>query len=216
MRNHTAAARLAAGIVVLGTASCGKPITVDCGSGGRCQHVADIVVRSPERALALPDLRRATAPTETRVWSIHWVAGSGTLTRFTRSPSGPVVAERYEWWPRSAPRAKGATPCASTPATEGHVAACRTAGVSPPYAGNILHVLEARGLRRHPGGAIPTRPRTPPPCAERFCFEPEVLIVEIREGRHYRTYGYTVPVPADSSSSAIWMLSLQLSIPPFP
>lgn len=94
------------------------------------------------------------------------------------------------------------------------VEACRLADPQQPYAGNVLHNLEAHGLRTHAGGELPTSPFATPRCQKGYCVEPSVLLIEVGDSARYRTYGYTLP-PAGSAGEGIWLIDLMLSIPPF-
>jgi hypothetical protein len=165
---------------------------VECGPGGRCTAAADSVLTD-------------TSLWEVRFWQVDWPRRAGRLTRFVTAPPGVVSAERFEWWRAgdssvAKRHAADGGPYCEGPRAAGHgVEACRVGASVPPYAGNILRTIEAQGLREHPGGALPVFADTTPDCADHVCLGPAALIVELRDGGRYRTYGYTLRLELDSA-----------------
>lgn len=191
---------------------------VECSPGGRCAAVADSALAGPTAVLALSDLRapRGDSVREVRVWQVYWPSKSGWLARFVGGAGSGVSAEHFEWWrvgDRTTKRrqASGGGPyCEGRPRTARGVKACRVGASAPPYAGNILRNLDAHGLRTLRGGGLPVLDDTVPACTGDECGGPAALIVEIRDGRQYRSYGYTLRLGSDSASRPALILWRQL------
>ena len=84
-----------------------------------------------------------------------------------------------------------------------NVALCKTERVGMPYAANRLRVLGSRGVWTLPGQS--GSPGDSAQCMD-LCIAPGYIVVQVRTGLHYRTYGYPVGSGANTSGSAVALL----------
>jgi hypothetical protein len=164
-----------------------------CDPGGVCGAAtgerAAVVAR-----LGLADLTRAALPAghrEVRIWWFPVAERGGHLRRVFADSTGRSGAVEVDWWPAadSIEGRRRAATCRSIASVAG-IDLCVTDSVSAPYAANRLETLAKRGVWTLPGDATP--PDTALRCAD-TCSSPERLVVEVRDGLHYRTYGYGLP-----------------------
>jgi len=116
------------------------------------------------------------------------------MRRLFADSSGQSAAVDITWWPEGdlvdgRPWVGGAA-CLSVTRSAG-LELCVADSVGAPYAANRLTTLGTRGVWTLPGDATP--PDTAP--CDHLCMSPGWLVVEAREGRRYRTYGYGLPSP---------------------
>jgi hypothetical protein len=101
------------------------------------------------------------------------------------------------WWPEAdSLEGRRGSGCPS-PIRGAGVEVCVVDSVGAPYAANRLATLGRRGVWALGGDATP--PDTAP-CSH-LCMSPGWLVVEARDARRYRTYGYGLPNFSDTAKS---------------
>lgn len=192
----------------------GQPsVTVRCDPGGACTSPVSPALRAVAAAARLADLATAPLPgvrREVRVWRSSTSADGGRLRRFVENTTGRVIAEEVVWWSRAdsrqrteADRSVEAMCNGSHIQHDRNVALCTTERVGMPYAANRLRVLGSRGVWTLPGRS--GSPRDSAQCVD-VCITPGYIVVEVRTGRSYRTYGYPVGSGMNTPDSAFTLL----------
>jgi hypothetical protein len=167
---------------------------VRCDPGGMCHSPVTAPLRAATGAAGLSDLTRGAMPSgteEVRIWTSELDGSGGQLVRVVRDSSGAVVFEEGTWfaeitWGATRPPGMPA-PCGQAAAGGRDYEVCVSERLGEPYAANRLRVLSERGVFRFAGSDA--RPDT---ACDDVCLPPSWIIVELRSGSRYRTYGYAL------------------------
>lgn len=198
-------------LIAPGAVSGQRPVVTRCDPGGACASPVSLTLRAVTAAARLADLATAPLPSvrrEVRVWNSGTSAIGGRLRRIVEDTAGRVTAEEVTWWSGADARwraeANVNTMCSgSSIQHERNVALCTTDSVGMPYAANRLRILGSRGVWTLPGQS--GSPRDSVRCVD-VCLAPGYIVVEMRTGQSYRTYGYPVGPGIETPGSAFALL----------